>query len=274
MPDEKNVAPAFDAVAAGYDRGFSDTLVGKAQRNRVWHFLKPFLQNEAIKNVLECNCGTGVDACWLAEQGITVMATDVSSEMVAITRARVEAAGLSGLVQTSVSSWQEIHGSANILPSAPYQFLFSDFGGLNCIAPAEIRQWNTDVQEILTPDSWLGVVVMSRFTWWETFYFILKGKPRAAFRRWSRKPVEARLDAATTISTWYYTPGELASLLPDFEVKNCFPIGFWLPPSYLDPFFQRRKGFLRVLNWLEKKSAARYLAPAADHYFLLLKRKD
>ena len=270
MPDELNTATAFDAVAADYDLSFSDTAVGQAQRSRVWHFLGQVLQNRKISTVLECNCGTGVDARWLAGRGLKVTATDASPEMVSITRKKAD--GLN--IQTTVCTLQETHLDVLVSQSAPYDLLFSDFGGLNCLSPGEIRQWNDDLLPIMGPDAGLALVVMSRFSWWETLYFLLKLKPRTAFRRWSRQAIHARLDADTTIPTWYYGPRELSALLPDFQVKQCYPVGFWLPPSYLDPFFRRRLGLLRILEWLEKKSATRLLAPAADHYFLMLERKS
>lgn len=270
MSGEQKSSRAFDAVAADYDLSFSDTAIGLAQRNRVWYFLGRLLHDRKISTVLECNCGTGVDARWLASQGLKVTATDASPEMVSITRTRTE--GLD--VQTAVCTLQGIHRDVVVSHSAPYDLLFSDFGGLNCLSPGEIRQWNNDLRSVMAPDAGLALVVMSRFSWWETLYFLLKRKPKIAFRRWSRKAVHARLDAHTTIPTWYYGPRELSALLPDFQVKKCYPIGFWLPPSYLDPFFQHKKAWLHVLKWLEKKSATGLLAPAADHYFLWLERKS
>lgn len=268
----ENNGPAFDAVAAGYDDSFTDSAVGRAQREQVWHFLTEIRSRHQIRNVLECNCGTGVDAQWLAGQGLAVVATDASPQMIAVTRTKVLEAGLQP-VKTAVCTLQELHWNETVVQGAPYDLLFSNFGGLNCLSPEEIRQWNDQLRTLITDKGLLILVVMSRFSWWETLYFLLKGKPRAAFRRLSRKPVEARLDANTTIPTWYYGPTELSGLLPDYRVKKCAPVGFWLTPSYLDPFFRRRPGWLRLLNRLEKKSAAAWLAPAADHFFLLLERK-
>lgn len=270
MPTAHNSA-AFDAVAEAYDDQFTNTAIGRAQRERVWHFLREIKSRYAFQNVLECNCGTGVDAEWLAGQGASVVATDVSPEMVAITRKRALNSGIQ--LQTAVCKLQDIDTQLQVLEMAPYDVLFSNFGGLNCLSPEEIRHWNDQLKSILTERGILALVVMSRFSWWETLYFLAKGKVRQAFRRFSQSAVYARLDADTAIATWYYGPRELAALLPDFEIKKRHPVGFWLPPSYLEPFFRRFPKWLQALNRLEKKWAAAWLAPASDHFFILLERK-
>ena len=274
MPVEPNTSAAFDAIAAGYDATFTDTAVGRAQRQRVWHFLAQALASRPHCKVLECNCGTGADALWLARQGCSVLATDIAPQMVGLTRKKAEQGGWAQQIETAVCSIQELDNEPVIARSAPFDILLSNFGGLNCLSPDEIRQLNSMLPALMAPDGVLALVVMSRFSWWETFYFLLKGKPGEAFRRWRTGPVIARLDAQTTIPTWYYSPKVLSELLPGFRIRTALPVGFWLPPSYLDPFFQRRAGWMNVLVWLEKKSAAGWLAPAADHFFLLLERKN
>lgn len=274
MPPEQQKGAAFDAIAADYDSSFTDTAVGRAQRDRVWHFLEEELAGRPGIKVLECNCGTGADALWLARQGYRVLATDVAPQMVAITQEKTQQAGLKDRIETTVCSMQDIGTNPVVTRSASFDLMLSNFGGLNCLAPDEIRQLNTNLQTVTAPGAVLALVVMSRFSWWETLYFLLKGKPRTAFRRRQRGPVIARLDAETTVPTWYYAPEELSRLLPGFQIKRCYPVGFWLPPSYLDPFFRHRPRWLQALKWLEKKSAAAWLAPAADHYFLLLERKS
>lgn len=273
MQADQNINAAFDAIATGYDASFTDTPVGRAQRERVWTFLGQELTGRPGRKVLECNCGTGADALWLAQQGQQVMATDAAPWMVAITQQKAQDAGWARQIETAVCTIQGLHAEPAVERSAPFDFLLSDFGGINCLSPHEIRQLQTDLCTVMTPNAVLALVVMSRFSWWETLYFLLKGKPCTAFRRVGKGPVEARLDAQTTVPTWYYSPRELSQLMPDFQIKKCRPVGFWLPPSYLDPFFKHRPGWLRWLIWLEKKSAAAWLAPAADHFFILLERK-
>ena len=248
MPTDQNTNAVFDAIAADYDASFTDTPVGRAQRERVWHFLEQELAGWPGLKVLECNCGTGTDALWLARQGYRVLATDVAPQMVAVTQAKTQQAGLKDRIETTVCSMQGIGTNPVINRSAPFDLMLSNFGGLNCLSPDEIRQLNTNLQTVMAPGAVLALVVMSRFSWWETLYFLLKGKPRTAFRRRNRGSVIARLDAETTIPTWYYAPKELSRLLSGFQIKRCRPVGFWLPPSYLDPFFRDQPRWLKALQ--------------------------
>jgi hypothetical protein len=84
--------------------------------------------------------------------------------------------------------------------------------------------------------------------------------------------VEGRLDAQNTVPTWYYGPADLRRLFDGYTPRALRPVGFWLPPSYLDPFFKRWPAALRSLDFLEKNAAPAALAAASDHYFLGLRK--
>lgn len=288
--------PAFDAIANEYDKSFTDTAVGRLMRERVWQILgdlgiwgfgdlKISLSNNQItkstnQQVLELNCGTGEDAIWLARQGWQVLATDVSPEMVKTAREKViqlseswqllESSGIRERLQFHVCSFAEIGRFAE----QKFDLVFSDFGGLNCVSPEELKKLSLDLQKLIAPGGQFVAVVMSRFCWQETLYFLLKGKPREAFRRLSRKPVNAHLDEKTTVPTWYFSPNEIRRYFPDFQVKRVCPVGFWLPPSYLNPFFEKRPRLLGFLNFLEKNFALAWSAPAADHFLIYLSLND
>ncbi|MDO8365451.1 MAG: methyltransferase domain-containing protein [Saprospiraceae bacterium] len=271
--------PEFDAIAHDYDAAFSHTTVGRLLRARVWYCTGGFSFRtiasapaaKAAGTVLELNCGTGEDAIWFAKQGFQVLATDVSPEMVAVAKAKIAQAGLSENAMVRVCSFAEIEK----IPEGNFDLIFSNFGGLNCVSPPELRQLGPILAQKLKPGGKFVAVVMSRFCWWETLYFLLKMKPREAFRRFSRKPLDAQLDALTTVSTWYYSPSEFYKILNFNGFKPRFkPIGLWLPPSYLNPFFEKHMRLLGVLNFLEKKLAPQWLAFAADHFMICLKSKQ
>ncbi|WP_199899091.1 hypothetical protein, partial [Ideonella sp. B508-1] len=61
---------AFDTVARDYDRDFTHSLVGMAQRRVVWDVLDDWQARRSGPGaVLELNCGTGEDALHLARAG-------------------------------------------------------------------------------------------------------------------------------------------------------------------------------------------------------------
>jgi SAM-dependent methyltransferase len=77
---------AFDRMASSYDAVFTESAVGRAQRHVVWDALKRTFR--AGQRVLELNCGTGVDALFLAGRGISVLACDASAGMIGVAERR------------------------------------------------------------------------------------------------------------------------------------------------------------------------------------------
>jgi ubiquinone/menaquinone biosynthesis C-methylase UbiE len=229
--------PAFSAVASDYDATFTETAVGRLQRELVWKLLEKHVQG--VPNVLELNCGTGADAVWMGKRGWQVLATDISPEMLRVAHEKIEKERLTDKVSVQVCAFAELQS----LPSGHFDLIFSNFGGLNCISPKELAQLWPVLRSKLKPGGQIAAVIMGKFCLWETLYFLLKLKPKEAFRRLGTSPVEAHTQA--------------------------YPIGFWLPPSYLDPFFSRHPKALRLLNFLERYCCPRWLAWGSDHYLLL-----
>jgi len=296
VSENRIVLEAFDAIAHEYDAAFSHTAVGRLLRERVWAIgstafrpsgeaaftplLKPkhSVVNDAypdglkavLPRVLELNCGTGEDVIWLAKQGLQVLATDASAEMVELAKVKIARAGLAKFASVQVCTFAEIEH----LREENFDLIFSNFGGLNCVSPEELAKLGVVLAQKLKPGGKFIAVVMSRFCWWETLYFLLKWKPREAFRRFSKKPVEARLDARTTVSTWYYSPAEFQKHLQFNSIRSIIkPLGFWLPPSYLNPFFEKKPRLLGFLNFLEQILTPSWMASSADHFLVCLERK-
>ena len=258
----------FDAVADAYDDTFSNSAIGILQRTRVRTFLQAFLKAKSGK-ILELNCGTGVDAVWLANQGFSVVATDISAQMVAVTAQKI--AKSESRIQASALVCDM--NNLKSLSLSDVGMVFSNFGGLNCLSASELSDLDQNLQDIIKPQGCFVAVVMGRYCWWETLYFSVKGNWKSAFRRYQKTPVSAVLDAHTTVDTWYYSPSEFNQFFPTFKVEALYPIGFWIPPSYLEPFFNRRPRLLKALYFLERWSNFKLLASASDHYMVVL-RKD
>jgi SAM-dependent methyltransferase len=264
--------PAFDAIAHEYDRTFTETATGRWQRARVRYFAEQLPVSGGT--ILELNCGTGVDAVWLANRYERVVATDISEKMLEVTRQNAQKAGVASRVSVVCADAGQLYSDlARANERGPFEAIFSNFGGLNCLSPRAMSQLSADAAGILQPGARLMVVMIGRFCWWETLYFLFKGRWRTAFRRWSRGPVSARLDADTTVDTWYYSPAEMARLFPQFKVIATAPVGFWVPPSYLDPLMARFPGLLAVLGRLEQRTSGRLWAGGSDHYWLVLERR-
>ena len=268
---------AFDGVAADYDRDFTHSLVGAAQRRVVWDALDAALGRPC--RVLELNCGTGEDALHLARAGHRVVATDVSGAMLHVAAAKLARAGLQARVQTMRLDLQVLASGAITAQDlgGPFDLVLSNFGGLNCLSPETLRALAAQLAACLAPGGRLVTVVMPRACLWEMAWGLLRLRPRFASRRWGSGPVPAFLaPGAPPLPVWFYNPGELKRLLgAAFVAERVRPVGLAVPPSALEPLARllpRLLGLLAVLDrrWL----SAAWAAPLADHALIQWRRRS
>ena len=263
---------AFDTVAQSYDAFFTHSVIGIAQRDVVWSYLESSLSSSDKLNILELNCGTGEDALWFAKKGHKVLATDISEKMLEITQEKIHEANLLSRVQTMQIDIRKID-SAGI--KEKFDLVFSNFGGMNCISFEEMKKLPSEVKKLLKPDGQLIMVVMPAFCLWETIYFFLKFNFRKAFRRLSNEGIIAKFNGAE-IKTFYFSPARIKKLFKqDFEVLSIKPIGFIIPPSYLDSFFSSRQKMINTLGKLEQAvNGFSFLSGFSDHYLIDLQVKE
>jgi ubiquinone/menaquinone biosynthesis C-methylase UbiE len=258
---------AFDQYAIAYDDAFTFSSIGKLQRARVWKFLSENISPVTHPDVLELNCGTGEDAAWFTRKGYHITATDISNEMVKLAQEKIGKAKAE-LIQSDITD------IGNKLFNKKFDLIFSDFGGMNCLSPVALRDMSSIFSRLLKPGGKMILVIMSRNCSWEQRYFKRKNDPENAFRRRSKEGVEAII-FDKKFSTWYYSPGEIVDVFSSsFNLRKFKPIGYAIPPSYLEPYFRKRPLFLKMLSLGEKVFGNfSSLADKADHFIIELERK-
>jgi ubiquinone/menaquinone biosynthesis C-methylase UbiE len=257
-----NTEAAFDDYALSYDSDFTHSSVGMLQRKRVWNYLEKNISPESFPEVLELNCGTGEDALWFSKKGFNVTATDLSQEMIAVAKEKMRQSNAT-VFQSDIQSIHQKTGTKK------FNLIFSDFGGLNCLSPEELKEVSTKFSQLLSSGGRMIFVVMGRNCKWEQFYFKRKNDLENAFRRKSIKPVEAVI-FEQKFSTWYYSPNEMKELFAkEFNVNKFKPIGIALPPSYMNNYFRKHPTRLKLLNATEKiLGNFSSLSDKADHYII------
>lgn len=262
------MANSFDPVAGIYDDTFSKTQIGKAQRDIVWKYLDK--KKYVNKNILEINCGTGEDAVFLAKNNIFT-ATDASEEMLKITNEKIQL----NQIQTNCKTllW-DMHDPFPGDRDEKYDLIFSNFGGLNCLSPEALKRLSLELFALLKSGGKLIFVVMGRKCLWESFYFLYKGKLKSVFRRSNTGVVRAQLNNKIFVDTYYYSPGEFMQFFEqNFKINNTLPVGFFIPPSYLDPYFKNKKWMLNLFTRLDKMVIkVGILSNYADHYLIELEK--
>lgn len=272
MSNQKKYSPgapaSFDEAAGSYDVVFSQSPVGKLQRERVHHLLSACVSSSPL-DILEINGGTGNDAIWLAEKGHHIAVTDGSSGMIEVLKGKLKDLSGTAGVQASQVLFKDLRYE---FPQATFDMVFSDFGGLNCISREELIVLADDVAGLLRPGGRFVGVIMGKNCLWESFYFLLKGKFREAFRRRSDHPLPVKIGNSIQ-QTWYYSPQGIRKIFSDrFRVVQVRPVGIAIPPSYLNPFFSRRSIALALLSRLESMLSFSFLSNYADHYFIVLQK--
>ena len=255
---------SFDKAALNYDATFTNSEIGKLQRNLVYKQLSK--QLDLVQNILEINCGTGEDALWFAKQNFKVTASDISPKMIAIAQSKGTFSNLK--FQTA-----DINSIATTFEKEKFDLVFSNFGGLNCLSKSELSTFFQNATSILSEKGKLVLVIMPKDTIWEQFYFLAKAKFSSVFRR-KKESVLVDVDGEK-VPTYYFNPKDIVNLAKrDFELIDQKPIGLFVPPSYLESFFKNKKRFLKFLNLLENgiKNWS-FLSKYADHYIITLQKR-
>lgn len=258
-------ALAFDEDAQVYDHDFGKNPTGILQRQRVHTLLTPFFGQFEAPNILEINCGTGIDAAWLAKFSSNVLCTDISKEMVEKTAAKY-------VGNTAIRAQQL---DINQLDSLDNQFdiIFSNFGGLNCIDTAQLISFLEKSASKLNPNGLLAAVIMPDDCWWERIYHFVKGPFFRTNRRKSKHQIQATVQGHQ-FPIWYYHPLKVYTLaMPWLDLMQIYPIGIFLPPSHLGKKL-KPDGFLVRLLWKLEQFWGEYssLAGFSDHYLILFRK--
>lgn len=254
-------ASPFDALAAGYDRDFTEHPTGRLMREAVWaHLDRRF---HAGQRILELNCGTGADAVHLAQRGISVVATDASAEMTAAATAKVARCGVATFVQVRGLAWEEI----GALDEPHFDGFLSNFGGINCVA--DIAGLIPALAACLKPGAAAFVCGMGPYCLWEWLWYVAHGDPRKAFRRFTRGGVRWR---GTHIL--YPSIRELGQHFSShFRIVRVTGLGVILPPPFAADLTARYPRLTDLLNrWERRWEAVPPLPALADHYLIEFER--
>jgi ubiquinone/menaquinone biosynthesis C-methylase UbiE len=260
----------FDHIATSYDSSYTNSPIGQLQRRQVWNYLQAITVELPGLDILELNFGTGEDADLFSERGFNIVATDISEEMLKITQEKVQQFSMQNKIS---SQYLDLDSFDDSLFEKKFDLVFSNFGGLNCINPESLQKLLDRIPAILSPHGRFVGVIMPKLCAWETAYFLSKFQFKNAFRRLSKKSVDATSHGASG-KTWYYSPSQIRKWASRFAVVTTKPVGIALPPSFLHSFFHKRRRFLASLNRMEKKlNAWSSLSGLADHYLIDLKLK-
>lgn len=250
---------AFGPLAADYDADFSSSVLGSRLRAAVWRRLDAAFA--AGDRVLDLGCGTGEDAVHLARRGVEVVAVDRSPEMVAVARAKIEAAGLGSMIEVRRTAIEDLD-----VREGSFDGVMSNFGALNCVGDLTVVA--AAVTAAVRPRGRAVFCVMGPLVPWEWLWFLLRGQPRSAFRRWRRGGVSWR-----GITVRYPSIRALRRAFAGFRPERAAAVGVLLPPSYAEPWAAAHPRLISTLDRCERRLETCFPLPwLADHYLVELER--
>jgi ubiquinone/menaquinone biosynthesis C-methylase UbiE len=245
------MASGFDILAPTYDAVWTESTIGKLQREAFWRLAGGLFRSG--QRVLDLGCGTGEDALRLARQGVAVSAIDSSREMVRIARGR----GVSAL-QLPIEQLQRLESQ--------FDGAISNFGALNCVE--DLDRVGAALARFIKPGGNLAFCIIGRFCAWETVYYLLRGQVSKAFRRWQRGGVTTSFG----VRVFYPTVAQVCrALAPEFELVRLAGIGVSVPPSFVTGLSDRWLRRLAAIDrWIGTLLIARSIA---DHRLLIFRRR-
>ena len=256
---------AFDSLAARYDELFTNSLVGRAQRDAVWEVVDQTFAPGA--RILELNSGTGEDALHLAARGVTVVGCDASASMIEVARRKVR----TELPSASVNFYHlPIERVSELAFRGPFEGVFSNFSGLNCIE--DLNDVADQLASLVRPGTRLLICVSTRVCLWEVVVYGLQANWNKAGRR-IRGQARASV-GGVEVAVSYPTLRQMkAAFKPWFRHVSTTAIGLAVPPSYMESWCRRHPSFLRFARRVDHALCKLpLLRVLGDHMLLTFER--
>lgn len=236
-------AKAFDKQSEHFDADDLANPILQAWREQIYRHVGQHLQPG--DHILELNAGTGIDALHFAGQGFRIHATDIAAGMVREISWKIEKHGKPGFTcqQLSFDRLSEVN-------AGPFDYVFSNFGGLNCTA--DLSRVAQGLTTLLNPGARITWVVMPPVCPWE-WLWLMKGNAREAFRRFRTGGTTAHLEGEY-FKTYYHSVSAISRALGNtYKLVSSEGLGvFSAPPASLN-FYAR---YPKLYQWLRTADLA------------------
>ncbi len=240
------ISTAFSRTAKKYDAFAEDHPHLTQMRNKVYTHVERFIPKSA--RILELNCGTGIDAVELAKRGYTVHATDNAPGMLDQIPEKIDEQTISEKISFQQCSFTDL----DKVLGAPFDAVFSNLGGLNCLA--DLSPVIAKLPEVLRPNGLVTWVLMPPICLWELAE-VFRLHPRLAFRRFSRNGTHAHLEGLDFL-VYYFTPAKVLQWFgDDYECLAIEGLSVFTPTAESKNFAKRYTRLYRALSLLDARLA-------------------
>jgi ubiquinone/menaquinone biosynthesis C-methylase UbiE len=242
------IAEAFSRTAEKYDSFAEDHPHLTRMRNKVYAHLERFIPKGA--RILELNCGTGTDAVELARRGYIIHALDNAPGMLERLRDKVLRFDLGDKITFQQCSFTEL----NQIQGSPYDVVFSNLGGLNCVP--DLSHIIAQLPGVLRPNGLVTWTLMPPVCLWELAE-IFRGRPRLALRRFSPQGTRAHLEGLY-FQVYYFTPQQVLQWFGDeYDCLATEGLSVLTPTAEGKKFVSQHPQLYQTLSWLDDRLASR-----------------
>ena len=243
------IAEAFSRTAEKYDSFAEDHPHLTRMRNKVYAHVTRYIPHDA--RILELNAGTGTDAVQLAQRGYFIHATDIAPGMLDRLPEKIEKMGLHGRVTMEERSFLSLEDTRG----APFDAVFSDLGGLNCVP--DLTPIIQQLPKILKVGGIVTWVLMPHICLWEMAE-VFRGNFSLAFRRFSHGSVRANLEGLK-FDVYYFSPRQVIRWFgDDFDLLSLEGLSVITPTAESKNFAKWHPRLYGVLSWLDDKLSSRW----------------
>ncbi len=262
-PPYTTIAEAFSLTAEKYDAFAEDHPHLSRLRGKVYQHLARMVPSGA--KILELNAGTGTDAVYLAQHGYAVHATDIAPGMLARLKDKIERMDSGERLTFQECSFTNL----GAVEGAPYDAVFSDLGGLNCIP--DLSPVIQSLPKVLRPGGVVTWVLMPPVCLWE-LGLAFTGQFGLAFRRLARHGTRAHLEGRY-FTVYYFTPRKVMSWFgQQYQVLALEGLSVITPTAESKNLARQHPRLYNLLSWFDDRLSTRppWLG-WGDFYILSLK---
>jgi len=258
---KENIDKGFSEISHHYEKLEKTSSLINWMRSRVRNHIIRELPAKA--NILEINCGSGIDAVYLAKKNHTVHATDIASGMIDYVASKIKTEKLVDILSCEILSFTEL----DKLKPRKFNHIFSNFGGLNCSSEDELKSVFNSFIQLLEPKGKITLVIMPKICIWE-FLKIFKGN-KTAFRRLKKEGVLANIEGEQ-VQTFYHSASKIKALVSsNFNEVSVENICFLAPTGNRVDFPEKHPKIFKFLSSFDSVSnTIPFLQGYGDYYIL------
>lgn len=256
----ENINKGFGVLADEYDEMQHTNKPVQIMRKKFYDLVCDTVIPGA--DILEINCGSGIDALYFGKKNYNVLATDISDKMLI----NAETKNISKNVEFMKLNFTEL----NKISNRKFDLVYSNLGGLNCAD--ELQKIGNDIYNILNEGGYFIAAVMPNFFLWEFFLFI-KGEFKRAFRRMTNNWVEANV-GGQKIKIKYYSPKRFRKYFQiEFKFVKTKALRIFAPPPPAGHFYSKHPAVSKLLDKLDRSIEDFYLSSFVCDYYIIIFKK-